>query len=359
MAISRLYDPVRIRNLEVKNRLWVSPMCQYMAHNQDGRVREWHRVHYGALTRGGAGLVVIEATGVLSEGRISPQCLGIWTDDHAEDFRSMIEFAHTQGTAMGIQLGHAGRKASTRAWFPDSDRLSVPIEEGGWETVAPSPLASEGLRQPHELTEAGIDEIIEAFVQAASRAVRVGFDLIEIHAAHGYLLHEFLSPFSNHRGDSYGGSLENRARLLRRIVSAVRAIQPNVALSVRISATEWLDGGFDIDEAITVSRWLSDDGADLIDVSSGGNTAGATIPVRPSYQVPLAAQLKENTGMLVGTVGLILDAVQADSIVSTGQADVVFVGRAALRDPHVGHNWARELGVSDSTVPNSLWRGYA
>lgn len=359
MVPPRLFDAVRVRNLEVRNRLWVSPMCQYASIKQDGRVEEWHRVHYGSMTRGGAGMVITEATAVTPEGRISPQCLGIWSDDHAEDLRQIVDFAHAQGTAMGVQLAHAGRKASTRVWFPGHDRLSVPLDEGGWETVAPSPIASEGLREPIELSTTAIDDIIAAFVSAADRAVRVGFDLLEIHAAHGYLIHEFLSPFSNHRTDEYGGSLENRARLLRRVASSLRATHPEVPLSVRMSVTEWVDGGFDLNEAIIVASWLKEDGIDLIDVSSGGNTAGATIPIRPSYQVPLAAELKAATGMLVSAVGLILDAAQADSIVSTGQADIVFVGRAALRDPHVGHNWARDLGLAEEPVPNSLWRGYA
>lgn len=359
MTITRLYDPMQIRSLTIRNRVWIPAMCQYSSHNQDGFTQDWHFTHYGAMARGGAGLIIVEATGVLPEGRISPQCLGIWSDEHIAGFARIIDFVHSQGAAIGIQLAHAGRKGSTYPWMPDAPSGSVPLDEGGWPTVAPSAIAFDGLREPSALTVEQIDEIVDAFVAAAGRAVTAGFDVLELHSAHGYLLHEFLSPLSNKRDDEYGGSLENRARLHRRIVTAIRAVHPEVPLFVRISATEWVDGGFDVDEAATVSAWLGEDGADLIDVSSGGNVADARIPVRASYQVSLAETIKRETGMPVTAVGLITQAAQAESIVTTGQADAVFIGRAALRDPHVGLNWAAPVHARNIPMPDQLWRGYA
>lgn len=358
MTVTRLFDPMQIRSLTVRNRVWIAPMCQYSSFNEDGHTNDWHFVHYGSMARGGAGLIIVEATGVLPEGRISPQCLGLWSDDHIAGLARIVDFAHSQGAKMGIQLAHAGRKGSTYPWMPDAPAGSVPLDAGGWPTVAPSAIAFGDFREPTALTLEQIDEIVEAFVAAASRAITAGFDVLELHSAHGYLLHEFLSPLSNQRDDEYGGSLENRARLHRRIVTAIRAIHPDVPLFARISATEWVDGGFDVDEAATVAGWLGEDGIDLIDVSSGGNVADARIPVRASYQVSLAASIKEATGMPVTAVGLITEAAQAESIVTTGQADAVFVARAALRDPHLALNWAPAVHAKVS-LPDQLWRGYA
>ncbi len=359
MAAIRLFDPITVRNVVFKNRAWVAPMCQYQATGQDGLVREWHRVHYGALSRGGAGLVMVEATGVAPEGRITPLCLGIWNDQQAAEFRPIIDFAHQQGARIGIQLAHAGRKASTYPWMPDSPSGTIDATNGGWPTLAPSAIAFDGLTAPAAITLEQIDQVIDAFVAAAARAVAVGFDVLEVHSAHGYLLHEFLSPLSNQRDDEYGGTLENRSRLLRRIVAAIRHTQPEVPLFVRFSASEWVEGGFDVDETAVVAEWVSKDGADLIDISSGGNVATAPIQVRPSYQVPFAEEVKRATGLTVSVAGLINTASQAETIVTTGQADAVCVARAALRDPHFALNWAKELNVSDVSIPDSLWRGYA
>lgn len=357
MNTTRLYDPITIRNLTIPNRAWVSPMCQYGSQDQSGKVHDWHRVHYGVFARGGAGLVMIEATAVVPEGRISPLCLGIWSDEFVGDFAQIVDFAHSQGAKMGIQLAHAGRKGSAYPWMPNTPSGTVPEEQGGWQTVAPSAIAFAGMDAPHELTLSEIDDLVDAFVAAADRAVRAGFDVLEVHAAHGYLLHEFLSPLSNQRDDEYGGSLENRARLLRRIVSALRELHPDTVIFARISATDWVDGGFDVADAVTVARWLDEDGVDLIDVSSGGNIADAVIPVRSSYQVPFAEAIKDGSDILVAAVGMITSGPQAESIVTTGQADAVLIGRAALRDPQFGLNWASALHAQVS-VPDQLWRAY-
>lgn len=358
MTVTRLYDPIQIRDLTVRNRLWISPMCQYSAFEHDGMTNDWHLVHYGAMSRGGAGLVMVEATAVTPEGRISPACLGIWSDAHVPGLRRIVDFAHTQGAAIGIQLAHAGRKGSTYAWMPDAPTGSVPVSEGGWQTVAPSAIPFPTLETPTSLSVADIAHLIKSFVAAAERAVDAGFDVIEIHAAHGYLLHEFLSPFSNQRSDEYGGSLEHRARFLREVVSAIRSRFPSIPLFVRISATEWVDGGFSLEEAVIVGGWVREDGADLMDVSSGGNVADAAIPIRAGYQVSLAEAMKRANGLLVAAVGLITEPGQAETIVTTGQADAVFVARGALRDPHLGMNWAASVREKHPPVPDQLWRGY-
>lgn len=359
MDATRLFDPITIQQVTIRNRAWVSPMCQYSSTEGNGQVQDWHRVHYGVLARGGAGLVMVEATGVTPEGRITPKCLGIWSDDHIDGFRQITDFAHSQGAAMGIQLAHAGRKGSAHPWMPNAPSGSVPSSEGGWTTVAPSAIGFAGMDTPHELTIAEIDELVDAFVAAADRAVRAGFDVLEVHSAHGYLLHEFLSPLSNEREDVYGGSLENRARMLRRIVTAIRAVHPTVPLFVRISATDWVEGGLEAADAVTVARWVREDGADLVDVSSGGTIADAVIPVRASYQVPLAELIKRETDVMVAAVGMITAAMQAESIVTTGQADAVFIGRAALKDPQFALNWASQLHAHDAPVPDPLWRAYS
>ena len=361
MADPILFRPIRLRDLEVRNRLWASPMCQYSVEQQDGVPRDWHLQHIGALARGGAGLVVVEATAVTPEGRISPRDLGLWNDEQTAAFARLAGIAHAHGARIAVQLAHAGRKASMQPWLPGMPDGSVPIGAGGWPTVAPSEVGFGEFTAPRAL---GIDEIagvVASFAAAADRAVAAGFDAVEVHAAHGYLLHEFLSPLSNLRGDGYGGDLERRARLLREVVRAIRIRHPELPILVRISATEWTTGGFDVDEAQQVSAWLVEDGADLIDVSSGGNTPTAPIPVGPAYQTPLSARLRRELpadAVAIGAVGLITAAAQAETILVTGQADVIFVGRPLLADPHLPLRWAHELRApsAESLVPTPYHR---
>lgn len=344
-----LFEPITLRSLTVRNRLWVSPMCQYAAVGGDGMPTDWHLVHYGGLAAGGAGAVVLEATGVSPEGRITPRCLGLWNDAQQHAFERITAFAHAQGAAVGVQLIHAGRKASTwPEWGFDRDghplKGTVPEAEGGWPTVAPSAIPFGDCATPRALDEAGIDAVVDAFAQAARRAVAAGFDLVELHGAHGYLVHQFLSPLSNRRDDAYGGSLAGRARLLLRIVDAVReAVGPDVPVIARLSATDWVDGGLTAAETIQVARWLSEHGVDLVDMSTGGNTPSAPIPAGPGYQVRFAAQVRRETGMPVSTVGMILNAAQAEQVLVSGQADVVTMGRALLRDPNLPLRASREL----------------
>ena len=342
--MSLLFSPLRIRSVSFANRLWVSPMCQYSA--VDGVVQEWHHTHLAQFASGGAGLVVAEASAVVPEGRISPEDAGIWTDEQRDAWAPSGRAVHARGSLAGIQLAHAGRKAST--WRPWADeRGTVPVSAGGWRTVAPSAVAFEGFEPPAALDAAGIDAVVSAFATAARRALDAGFDVLEIHGAHGYLLHQVLSPLSNLRDDEYGGTLENRARLLLRVVDAVRReAGDDVPLLVRISATDHADGGFTPEEAGTVSRWAVEHGADLIDVSSGGLVAHQRIDVRPGYQVPLAATVREAAGVPVTAVGVITTGAQAEQVLSDGHADAVFVGREWLRDPHFGLRAAGELGAS-------------
>lgn len=330
---SKLFSPLKLRELTLPNRIVVSPMCQYSA--QDGFVNDWHLVHLGSRAVGGAGLVIVEAAGVLAEGRITPEDVGIWKDEHIEALRRITRFIEAQGSFAGIQLAHAGRKASAyRPWAGKSG--SVPLAEGGWETVGPSTLAFDAsFKAPTELSVAGIAERVQAFVAAAQRAYKAGFKVVELHAAHGYLLHEFLSPLSNQRSDQYGGSLENRARFLLEVVSAVRQVWPaELPLFVRVSATDWSEGGLTPDEVVEVSRLLRELGVDLIDVSSGGNVATAVIPTGPGYQTAFAARVKSEAGIATGTVGMITDAIQAEHVLRTGQADLVLLARELLRDPY-------------------------
>lgn len=331
---SKLFEPIVLRGTTIRNRLWVSPMCQYSAEKQDGIPTDWHLVHLGSLARGGAGAVFAEATAVVPEGRISPQDLGLWNDTQRDVFARIVEFIHSQGAAAGIQLAHAGRKASTfRPW--DDQRGSVPASDGGWDTVGPSAMAFPGYAEPAALSTEGIAAVARAFAASAVRAVEAGFDLIEIHAAHGYLLHQFLSPLSNTRNDEYGGTLQNRARALLETVAAVRAaIGATIPVLVRFSATDWVDGGWSLQDTQTVARWVAEHGVDLVDISSGGNIPTAEIPVGPGYQVPLATAIRETAGLPVAAVGLLSAAEQAEQIVATGLADVVMMGRALLRDPN-------------------------
>ncbi|KTR04350.1 NADH:flavin oxidoreductase/NADH oxidase [Curtobacterium luteum] len=351
-----LFEPITIRDLTVRNRIWVSPMCQYSVEAQDGVPTPWHLVHLGSFAKGGAGAVVVEATGVVPEGRISPQDLGLWNDEQRDAFRPIVDFVHSQGAAAGIQLAHAGRKASTfRPW--ESEHGSVPVEQGGWQTVAPSADAFDGYAEPRELAAEDVRVVALSFAAAARRAVDAGFDLVELHAAHGYLLHQFLSPLSNHREDHYGGSLENRARALLEVLDAVRAeVGEGFPVVVRFSATDWVDGGLTLDETVQVARWAAEHGADLADVSTGGNVSSAPIPVGPGYQVPFAAAVKREAGIGTIAVGMISEAFQAEQVVATGQADVVMVGREFLRDPSFALRAAVELGVRVDYEPQQYHR---
>ncbi|MEA1262330.1 MULTISPECIES: NADH:flavin oxidoreductase/NADH oxidase [unclassified Microbacterium] len=339
--MSLLFSPLRIRSVDFRNRLWVSPMCMYSA--VDGVAQEWHHTHLAQFASGGAGLIIAEATAVAPEGRISPRDLGLWDDEQRDALAPIVQAIHDRGAHAGIQLAHAGRKAST--WWPWApERGSVPAADGGWTTSAPSAIAFDGFDEPVALDLAGIDRVVDAFASAARRATDAGFDVLEVHGAHGYLLHQFLSPLSNRRRDEYGGSLENRARLLLRVVDAVReAVGADVPLFVRISATDHADGGFTPEEAAIVGDWAAQRGADLIDVSSGGLVAHQRISVFPGYQVPLAETVRQGGRIPVSAVGLITAAAQAEQVLSEGAADAIFAGREWLRDPHFALRAAHEL----------------
>ena len=355
--MSILFSPLSIRSVTFRNRLWVSPMCMYSA--IDGVVQEWHHTHLAQFASGGAGLIVAEAAGVVPEGRISPQDVGLWNDEQRDAWAPIVAAIHARGAKAGIQLAHAGRKAST--WWPWAEHQgSVPQSEGGWTTTAPSAIAYEGFAEPVALDADGIEAIVTGFASAARRAIEAGFDVLEIHGAHGYLLHQFLSPLSNLRDDDHGGSLENRARLLLRVVEAVReAAGDDVPLFVRISATDHADGGFTPDEAATVGAWATDRGADLIDVSSGGLVAHQQISVFPGYQVPLAETVRQGGRIPVSAVGLITAAEQAEQVLAEGAADAIFAGREWLRDPHFALRAAHELGADIAWPPQyerAHWR---
>jgi 2,4-dienoyl-CoA reductase-like NADH-dependent reductase (Old Yellow Enzyme family) len=337
-----LFDPLTIRDLTFANRVFVSPMCQYSSEN--GYANDWHFVHLGSRAVGGAGLVLTEATAVLPEGRISPQDLGFWEDGHIEMLAKIVGFIHEQGSIAGMQLAHAGRKASTSRPWEGHD--AVPESEGGWtKVVAPSAIPfSETYPMPQELTGDGIREVIDAFAAAARRACQAGFRVVEIHAAHGYLIHEFLSPLSNKREDEYGGSFENRTRLCREVVTAVRAAWPKeLPLFIRISATDWVEGGWTIEESVRLTGDLKEKGVDFVDCSSGGNALHAKIPVGPGYQTKFAERIRREAGIMTGAVGMITSPEQADHIIQTGQADAVIMAREFLRDPYWPLRAAREL----------------
>lgn len=339
-----LFSPMTIRGLTLPHRLWVSPMCQYSA--LEGVVQYWHQVHLGALALGRPGLIIAEATSVVPEGRITPDDSGLWNDEQVEAWRPIIDFSHSQGTPMALQLAHAGRKASTSSPFK-SDGSGVGVEQGGWETEAPSALAFGKLPRPHELSPTRIDTIVESFAAATRRAVNAGFDAIEVHAAHGYLLHEFLSPLSNLRDDSYGGSFEGRSRIVLEIVERVRSAMPeSMPLFVRISATDWLEGGWDLEASIRISHQLAQRGVDLIDVSSGGLSPEQAIKLGPGYQMPFAEAISREVEVAVGAVGLITEASAAEQALQSGVADAVLMGRQFLRDPRYAMRAATELGVS-------------
>lgn len=350
-----LMSPLILRGVTLRNRIGVSPMCQYSAEN--GMASDWHLVHLGSRAVGGAGIVIVEATAVTPEGRITPGDVGIWDAAYAEPLARIARFVQGQGAVAGIQLAHAGRKASCDLPWQGGRRLRT-AAEGAWPVVAPSPIPfRDDDPVPHELDEAGIDGIVRAFVEAARRALEAGFRVIELHAAHGYLLHSFLSPLSNRRSDRYGGSLENRMRLPVRLATEVRRLLPaDVPLLVRISATDWADGGWDLPQSIELARALCAAGVDLIDCSSGGLVPRATIPVGRNYQVPFAAAIRKETGIATAAVGLITEAAQANEIITSGAADMVFIARQMLRDPY----WA--IHAQESLHQEPAWPvpyGYA
>lgn len=351
-----LFDPITLRSLTVRNRAWLAPMCQYSS--VDGMPSDWHLVHLGARATGGFGLLLTEAAAVSPEGRISPQDAGIWDDEQAGAWERVVDFVHGQGAAIGTQLAHAGRKGSTyRPWAPGHG--TVPAAEGGWAPVGPSEQPYPGYDAPQALDVEGVAAVVRDFRDAAVRSVDAGFDTVELHAAHGYLFHQFLSPLSNHRDDAWGGSFEGRTRLLLETVDAVRgAIPDGMPLLVRISGTDWLDGGWDLEQSVALSRLLAAHGVDLVDVSSGGN-APASIPVGPGYQVPLAASVRSGAGVVTGAVGLITEPVQAEKVLANGEADVVLLARAALREPAWPLRAAHELGVAvdDAPWPPQYTRG--
>ena len=350
----RLFEPLTIRSVTFTNRIFVSPMCEYSS--DDGFANDWHLVHLGARAVGGAGLVFTEATAVTPEGRISPQDLGIWKDDHIAMLSRIVEFIHQQGSVAGMQLAHAGRKASTFRPWEGSGKVNE--LDGGWRNViAPSPIAfANHYPNPIEMTPNMIARVVAAFAAAAARALQAGFRVIEIHAAHGYLIHEFLSPLSNQRADEYGGTFENRTRLLLEITAAVRKVWPaELPLFVRISATDWVEGGWDIEQSIALAKLLKPLGVDFVDCSTGGNVARAQIPVGPGYQVEFAERIRKEADILTGAVGLITTPEQAEEIVSSSRADAVLLARELLRDPYFPMRAAAALG-QDITWPAQYLR---
>lgn len=341
--MNTLFSPISIKEVTLRNRIAVSPMCEYSS--TDGFANNWHLVHLGSRAVGGAGLLITEATAVSAEGRISYGDLGIWKDEHIEKLKEITNFIHEQGAVAGIQLAHAGRKAShQKPW--DGGKLIPSDQPNGWPTVAPSALPfAEGTEAPTELDKAGIEKVKTDFKAAAARALAAGFKVAEIHAAHGYLLHQFYSPLSNQRTDEYGGSFENRIRLVIEVVEAVKEVWPaNLPLFVRISATDWTEGGWTIDDSVALAKKLKEAGVDLIDTSTGGNVPRASIPVKPGYQVEFAETIKKDTGILTGAVGMITEPEQANTIIASGQADIVLLARELLRDPHFPLRAAHHLG---------------
>lgn len=352
-----LFDPLTLRGVTLRNRIGVSPMCEYSS--TDGFANDWHLVHLGSRAVGGAGLVIVEATAVEPRGRISPQDTGIWSDAHVEPLARIARFVAEQGAVPGIQLAHAGRKGSTsRPWEGDAP---VPDDRGGWPVIAPSAIPfREGWRVPDAMTPEDIARVLEAFRAAAARALRAGFRWVELHAAHGYLLHSFYSPISNRRGDEYGGPFENRIRLTVEALRSVRAgWSDELPVSVRISCTDWVEDGWSIEESIALSRCLAGEGADLVDCSSGGNVAAAKIPAGPGYQVPFSERIRREAAIPTAAVGLISDPMQADQIIRNLQADLVLLARAELRDPYWPIHAAVALGHPEKVpVPVQYRRAF-
>lgn len=347
-AQTHLFSPLQLREITLKNRIAASPMCQYSCDELDGMANDWHLVHLGSLARGGAALVCTEAAAVEARGRISPADLGIWNDQQIEPLARITRFMSSQGTVPAIQLAHAGRKASTDKPWNGGKPLNE--QQGGWQVVAPSAIPfAEGYGLPHALSTQEIAGVIDAFAKAAQRSLEAGFQAIELHAAHGYLLHQFLSPYSNKREDTYGGSFENRIRLLVEVVRGVRRVWPErLPLFVRVSATDWLEdqpevASWNVDQTVELAKVLREEGVDLLDCSSGANVAGVRIPAGPGYQVPFAARVRHEAGLPSIAVGMITRPAQADQIIRTGQADVVMLAREELRDPHWPLRAAHEL----------------
>ncbi|MGD9959365.1 NADH:flavin oxidoreductase/NADH oxidase [Nocardioides sp.] len=347
--MSALFSPLTIRGVTTRNRIWLAPMCQYAVSARDGVPTDWHLTHLGARAAGGFGLVMTEAAGVTAQGRISPQDVGLWNDRHTEAWARIVRFIHEQGATAGVQLAHAGRKAgssSGSAWFDPAAGVA------DWETIGPSALPWNGFPPPRVMSRSDIQEVVAAFADAARRADEAGFEVVEVHGAHGYLLHEFLSPLSNHREDEYGGSPTNRARFLVEVVTAVRAALPrDKVLVVRLSATDWIDGGWTPEDCVELVARLSDYGVDLVDASSGGLDDRQVIPVGPGYQIGFAEQIRAGADIRTGAVGFITDPVEAEAVIAAGRADIVSIGRAALRDPSWPLRAAHELGVSRSEAP--------
>ena len=351
----KLFEPITLRGLEVKNRIWISPMCMYSAENKDGMPGTWQEIHLGSRAVGGAGLIIVEASGVSPEGRITPWCTGIWNDEQATAWKKIVGVCHDYGSKVAMQLAHAGRKASVHR--ESSGVGSVAISEGGWQSVSSTSVAFGDYAAPRALSVEEISQIVQSFADAAKRSVAAGFDAVEIHGAHGYLIHQFLSPLSNDRTDQYGGSLENRARVLMETIRAVRdAIPESMPLFLRLSATDYAEGGWDQDQTAEVSKWATEAGVDLIDVSSGGLITGVKIPTGPGYQVPLAEYVAERIKQPVSAVGQITDPNQAEQILQSGQVDVILIGRASLRDPYWPLRAANELGV-EVAWPQQYERG--
>lgn len=337
-----LFSPLTLRSVRLPNRIAMSPMCQYSA--EDGFVNDWHLSHLGARAAGGVGLVIVEATGVDPRGRITPGDLGIYHEEHVEGLRRLTAFIKSQGAVPGIQIGHAGRKASCHV--PWEGGLPIPVDQGGWQVVGPSPIPmAEGHPIPEPLTEAEIADLVQAFRTCARRAHDAGFEFLELHGAHGYLLHSFLSPLSNQRTDRYGGSFENRTRFICEVAEAVRAEWPDhLPLAVRLSSTDWIEGGWSPDDTVALSRRLRELGVDLIDCSGGGISLTAKIPVGPGYQVPFARRVRAEAGIATAAVGMITEPAQADAIIQSGDADLVLLGRQLLREPLWPLRAAQELG---------------
>lgn len=351
--MAHLFEPLTLRGVTMANRIVVSPMCEYSCEN--GLANDWHLVHLGSRAVGGAGLLLTEATAVTADGRIAPEDLGIWSDAHVAPLERIVRFVHEQGTPIGVQLAHAGRKASTRR--PWSGRGAILPADGGWQVAGPTttPFAPD-YPTPLALSVADIGSLVQSFADAARRALAAGFDVVEVHAAHGYLLHQFLSPLSNTRTDNYGGDFDGRVRFCLEVVGAVRQVWPErLPVLVRVSATDWTEGGWDVEQTVELARRLAEAGVDLLDCSSGGNVATATIPTGPGYQVAFAERIRRDAGIATGAVGLITTAEQADAIVRNGQADCVLLAREMLRDPYFPLHAAHALGHA-ATWPSQYLR---
>lgn len=356
MTVPALFQPLTIRSVTFRNRIWMSPLCEYSA-GRDGVPTDWQLVHLGQVAIGRAGLIMAEATGINKIARISPADCGIWTDEQEAAWKRIVEFSHSQGVAMGLQLAHAGRKGSSAPGFGVDYINTASPEQGGWQTVGPSTLPFGDYDPPVAMTAADIDATVEDWANAARRALRAGFDVLEVHAAHGYLLHQFLSPIANDRTDEYGGSLENRARFLLRVVRAVREVAGGeVPVFVRVSATDWTPEGLQPEDVETIARWAHEAGADLIDTSTGGIQIGIPIPTGPGYQVKFAEGIKRTAEVPVNAVGQITDPHQANGIVASGQADAVMLGRELMRDPHFALRASTSLGYDLPYWPDQYER---